>query len=463
MLNLGFNQQIKNTTMKKISVILMLATALYGCKGKDKLFVNPNSPVMGTPSTMLTEIEVATINSFEGDINRTGSIYIQHHVGTTVGQGQEAQEYSITQQEQDNNWTQLYATLNNCKQLRDNFGAARPYYDGITEILMAMNISLITDTYGDAPYTQALLGDANLYPAFDAQQSIYTNVQTMLTDAINKLSMADTSNLELPSTDLIYAGDPAMWTKAAYTLKARYLNRLSNKSTYDKAAILAALAKGLSSNADDAMGPHDAASGQNQWYAFQNSRQNYILACKTLVDSMKLRPSDLRLYFYFDSTGLGTVVGSPVSPTTVKASPFGNYLAGDAATSTPLVTYMEAKFIEAEVKVRQSDATASTALNDAIKASATKVSGGTYSGASIATYTAANINLSRVMYEKWIAMYGQTEAYADYRRTKMPNLIPNPDGAVPTIPSRFPMSQQERNTNPNVISLPITTPVWWAQ
>lgn len=449
--------------MKKASIVLFLAVALFGCRGKDKLFVNPNVPVLGTPATMLTEIEVATINSFEGDINRTGSIYIQHHVGTSVGQGQEAQEYAITQLEQDNNWTQLYATLNNGKQLRDNFGAANPYYDGITSVLMAMNLALITDTYGDAPFSQALVGDANLYPAFDAQQTLYATIQSLLDNGIAKLSVAAADNLELPSSDLIFAGDPALWTKTAYTLKARYLNRLSKKPGFDKAAVLAALSKGISSADEDCMGPHDAANGQNQWFAFQNNRTNYILACATLVDSMKLRPNDLRLYYYFDSSTQHGVVGSPVAPTTVNASDFGSYLAGSASTPTPLVTFMEAKFIEAEVKASQADPTAADALNDAIKASASKASSGAYSGADIATYTIATTNVNRVLYEKWIAMFGQTEAYSDYRRTGVPHLIPNPEGAQPTIPGRFPMSQQERTTNPNTISLPVTTPVWWAQ
>ncbi|MEO6833702.1 MAG: SusD/RagB family nutrient-binding outer membrane lipoprotein [Chitinophagaceae bacterium] len=449
--------------MKKIAIVAALAVTLFGCRGKDNLFVNPNSPVLGTSATMLTEIEVATINSFEGDINRTGSIYIQHHVGTNLGQGQEAQEYAITQLEQDNNWTQLYATMNNCKLLKENFGATRPYYDGITSILMAMNLGLLTDTYGDAPYSESLVGDVNLYPKFDPQESIYVAIQGLLDDAITKLATAPADNLETPGADMIYAGDPAMWTKAAYTLKARYLNRLSNKPGYDKAAVLDALSKGISSSDGDAMGPHDAASGQNQWYAFQNARTNYLVACETLVDSMQLRPNDLRLYYYFDSTGFGGVVGSPVAATTTSASPFGAYLAGGAATPTPLVTYTEAKFIEAEVKARMGDASTATTLNDAIQASAAKVTGGVYNGVNIATYTAATATLSRVMYEKWIAMYGQTEAYSDYRRTGVPKLIPNPEAALPTIPGRFPMSQQERTSNPNTISLPVTTPVWWAQ
>ena len=449
--------------IKYFSVITLGLILLGGCRGKEKLFVDPSSPGAATPATQLTEIEVATINSYEGDINRIASIFIQHNAGTD-GQSVESQVYSNTQQGQDNNWAQLYATLKNGKELRTNFGAKNPYYDGITEILMVMNFGLLTDIYGDVPFTEALQGGGNFYPKFDQQEAILSQFQVMLDDAIAKLALPASDNLEIPGDDdLIYSGDIDKWTKAAYTLKARYLNRLSRKPAYNATAILTALSNGIQSAGDDMMGVHGGDNGQNQWYAFQNNRPNYMFANATLVDSMKLRPTDERLYYYFDSTGIGDVIGSPLSPTTTNASLIGAYVAGSPDVSTPMITFAEAKFIEAEAKVRSGNATAFSALNDGIQASAALSTGGSYTGANIATYTAGNTNLHAVMYEKWIAMFGQVEAYNDYRRTGIPALTPNPSGAIPTIPGRFPMSQQERNGNPNTIALPISTPVWWAQ
>lgn len=458
-------------SIKYLSLAVISAAILCGCRGKEKLFVDPTASGIGTPATQLTEVEVATINSYEGDINRTGAVFIQHMEGVD-GQSIEAQEYALTQNGQDNNWAQLYATMLNADQLRKNFGSDRPYYDGIAEILMVMNIALTTDTYGDVPFTEALQGEKNMFPHFDPQQTIYSLMLGMLDDAITKLAASASDNITTPGADdIIFGGDVELWTKTAYTLKARYLNRLSNKPEYNPAAILDALSKGISSSDEDCMGVHDAVNGQNQWYAFLNARA-YLRACATLVDSMKKRPTDLRLYYYFDSTYTGgEVVGSPVATPDPDASYYGLYLAGDITNAiggdptvpTPMVTYMEAKFIEAEVKARMGDAGAATALNEAIMASCLKVTQGAYGGSDIATYTPANTNLGRVMYEKWIAMFGQNEAYADYRRTKLPALVPNPNAALPTIPERFPMSLQETTTNPNVVNLPVTTPVWWAQ
>jgi hypothetical protein len=71
--------------------------------------------------------------------------------------------------------------------------------------------------------------------------------------------------------------------------------------------------------------------------------------------------------------------------------------------------------------------------------------------------------MGRIIYEKWLSLFGQPEAYSDYRRTGYPNLTPNPQGQISEIPKRFPVPQDERVNNPNAPSPAITSPVWWAQ
>jgi hypothetical protein len=142
---------------------------------------------------------------------------------------------------------------------------------------------------------------------------------------------------------------------------------------------------------------------------------------------------------------------------------WGAYLFGDdSVTQAPLVTNFEALFIKAEVLARQNDADAADALNNAIKASYLKVTGA--DGTAIATYTLLNTDLSRVMYEKWIAMFGQCEAYNDFRRTGFPILTPNPNGATDghAILKRLPTPVTERTANPNAPVPSILIPVWWA-
>jgi hypothetical protein len=59
-------------------------------------------------------------------------------------------------------------------------------------------------------------------------------------------------------------------------------------------------------------------------------------------------------------------------------------------------------------------------------------------------------------------MYGQIEAYADWRRTNLPALTPNANGAVNVIPRRLPTVIDERLYNKNAIVISdIKLPVWW--
>jgi hypothetical protein len=129
-----------------------------------------------------------------------------------------------------------------------------------------------------------------------------------------------------------------------------------------------------------------------------------------------------------------------------------------------LVTFHEAKFLEAEARSRLGQ-DASTALNEAIKASVAYVTRGTNDGAAQASYTAATATPTAIMTEKWKAMFGHIEAYNDIRRTGIPLLRPRPKsvGAILNyIPKRLPTPSREIDSNPNAIFISLDQPVWWA-
>lgn len=456
-----------NIKLLTLASILTLGVGLLsGCKRGDSFFISPNSPVEVTPGLTLTAIQVSTFNSYEGGLVKDASILIQQNAGVD-GQSLPINNYILGENEFDNQWAQLYQALYSCKDLQTKYGAANPYFSGITDVLAAMNWGMLTDLWGDIPFSDALQGKGNNYQSkYDPQEKVITGIIALLDDGIAKLGQPADANELLPgSADLVFGGDPASWIKAANTLKARYLNRLSNKPSYNPAAILTALSNGITSTDEDFISVHGDGPGEsNQWFDFQGNREFYIVAALPFVDSMSLRPTDLRLNAYFtayDSTGVR--VGSPIDVTTSNASEWGDYLAASSATNVHLVSFMEAKFIEAEVKARQGAADASTALNDAIKASCTLATAGAYDGSDIATYTSANTTVDRVIYEKWIALFGSVEPYNDYRRTGFPKLTPNASGRLPVIPKRYPTPQGERVANPNAPTVSLTTPVWFAQ
>jgi len=459
----------------KISAAVITCTALLftGCKKGEQYYTNPNLPTSGTLQNMLTALEVSTMNSYESEIARSTSALIQHSAGVD-NQAIQVNNYSLLENQLDISWGQLYSAINTGEILA-NKATTSPRYRGIAKVCLALNWGLLTDIWGDVPYSEAVRNVR--FPKYDSQEDVLNGIQSILDEAITDLQSTNAENIIIPGADdVIFSGDAAKWRKTAWTLKARYLNRLSNKPGYDPVAILDALSKGILSSADDCMTKHGkTGSDANQWWAFQRQR-TYYRAAKPFVDSISLRPLDARLGKYFHPYN-GSIVGSPIDATTQLASLWGSYLIGpadDAATpflegnaevSTPLVTNFEALFIGAEVLARQNNALAAEALNNAIKASCIKVTGGNFDGAAIANYTAGNTDVSRVMYEKWIAMFGQCEAYSDYRRTGMPKMAINSAAVTPAfvIPKRFPTPTLERTANPNAPVISILDPVWWAQ
>lgn len=454
---------MKNKKSYIIAAFALLITGLPSCKKGDDLYISPNSPLSVTPQTLLTAIEVGTFNNLESGTARIASIFMQHNSGV-VAQSIAHEQYNPTESDMDNYWNGLYTNMVNCKILSKDFGQANPYYKGMSNVLLAMQLGVATDMWGDVPYSEAFQGaEGNLTPHFDPQSSVLSSIQSLLSEAITLFAIPSENNHILPlNDDLIFGGDIDLWTKAAYTLKARYYSRLSKKAGFDPTIMLGYLSQGIASNADNLYAVHGSGGTEfNQWYAFLNDR-GYMVASQVLIDSMG-NMTDPRTPFYFDASG-GSAVGNPLGDFNDAVSYWGPYLASGPDKHVPLVSFAEAKFLEAEAKARLGDATAFTTLNDAIKASVSEVTEGADDGTSIATYTVVNTSVHTVILEKWKAMFAQpVEAYSDYRRTGFPVLTINPSALRAYIPKRLPTSQQERTGNPNAPTPDLGTPVWYAQ
>lgn len=460
--------------MKKIFLILTMPVILFGsgCSGwVDDVSTSPNSPTEVTPALLLTVSEVAMQSLYTGQLARTSSILVQHSAGNDF-QMIDVRDYKITEQSNTNEWKTFYAdALINQQELINVAGDENPYYRGIATVLKCMTIGLATDFYGDVPYSQALKGleatEAALNPAYDSQESIIAAIQSELNGAITDLSAPSTANALLPAADdFIHNGDVTMWIKAAYMLKARYANRLSQRDATGSAndALAFLTSAGLTSNADNTNAIFGINGNElNPWASFNTTRANYIKMGEFFIDMLE-STSDPRLPQYAtldDGGGYSGVPKNSVDPTASNTGP----LYSSNANPLPLLTYYEMKFIEAEAKLRLGDAGgAAAAHNDAVKANILATLGApdaAYEAAN-ASETAGSITLDKIMTQKYIAMFTQCEAWADYRRTGLPALTPNPDAIVGGIPVRFPTCIDERlyNSSATVIG-DILAPVWW--
>ena len=137
------------------------------------------------------------------------------------------------------------------------------HYLGAAKAIRAMGFMLMTDWYGEMPYTEAL-GEA-VTPVFDDGKTIFEGCLSDIEEAIKYLKMEQpTTATPLKNGDSWNDGDVDKWLKMAYGLKARWLNNLSKKSKlYDPDAILEALNQAPKTNGDNTVVNHQDVSGDN--------------------------------------------------------------------------------------------------------------------------------------------------------------------------------------------------------
>ncbi len=95
----------------------------------------------------------------------------------------------------------------------------------MARILQAYAFMVLTDEYGDIPYTEAGKGyiDLNFFPAYDAQQDIYNSILQELSAASSALNPA----VRIETADVLYGGNIDLWKKFANSLLLRAGMRLS--------------------------------------------------------------------------------------------------------------------------------------------------------------------------------------------------------------------------------------------
>lgn len=456
--------------MKKIifaALALMVATS--ACQKQfDEYGVNPNAPETASAALLLSGAEVATFATYSGQLARIGSVLAQQTAGNQF-QYETYGQYVITEADITNEWRTIYnGTLINAKTLLDTYGEGNPYYSGMTKVLMALNFGAATDFWGDVPFTEAAQGlQGNFQPKYDKQEDVIKGIQQLLDEAIAELSQPQSANQFLPGADdLIFKGNVAAWINAAYIIKARYANRLSQIDPAGSAAqVLANLSKTKPDQPDMNAVFYDIAGSFNQWYDFLSNRAGYIKMGKFFVDYLKTTNDPRLTYFVAQDENGGYSGLAPEESDKTAASDPGPAVASPDSP-TPLATYVEAKFLEAEAQLRSGKAAeAAAAYNEAVAAAVKRTTGSAISAAfkqQTASETAASISLEKIINQKYVALFTSTESYNDWRRTGFPRLKPNQNSQQKAIPLRLPTSQEERNYNRNAtVVSDIYQAVWW--
>lgn len=403
-----------------------------GCK-KDYFDLNENPNQVTTPSLpslLSTATHKTGINSY--NVGSITSTYVQYLANPS------ASAASDIYQEVDHTgtWDALYYAMADITDLKTlSIAQGSHDYTGVANILLSYHLSLVSDLWGDAPFSDAFSPNT-LTPAYDTQEDLYEAGLVLLDSAIAQLARPGSIIVLSTANDLIHKGVKANWIKTAYALKARMLIKVSKTSSYDAASVLSALDKAYTSNADDA----GMASFilRNPWA--QVARNNAGLTLSGWLSEQFIDHLNGTTYGIFDprirkitdanatpthGLWIGTVNGAgnrPPGNNTVKDE---NYIAISSpwtADIAPvlLVTYAELKFIEAEAALIADPARAYTAYLAGINANMDKlqVPAGTERTDYLTAASVGSASLTRelIMKEKYVATYLNPEAWNDARR-----------------------------------------------
>ncbi len=224
---------MKKYKFQKISLTLLLTLFMFSCHDLTELNVNPNGV---TPDKAHPNLVLSTV------LSETGLEFVRLNFdNVSGGLMQHTQKDGWAGAHNDYDWggSQSWSTWYNI--LRDNqFVYERSVelgfemHQGIALVMKSMLFGLITDLWGDAPYSMALKGaeggQANTFPVFDSQEDIYNGIIADLEKANTLLSKTAAQYTASPgSVDIYYGGNPTKWRKLANSLMLRYYNRISSK------------------------------------------------------------------------------------------------------------------------------------------------------------------------------------------------------------------------------------------
>lgn len=223
--------------IRNISLGLLLGSALLASCTKDfkEINTNPNSLPETRPELLLESAIYTVRKANQTREHRLVHEMMQVHV-TTVN-SDEIHRYIIRPSESDYMWNNWYLELTNFKDTYENAsklvslpgGAYNYSYMGMARVMEAWVTSLITDTYGNVPFTEANRGrtDGIFQPKFDLQEDIYDSLFVRLEEANALFALNNALPANLMQRDPLFGGDINKWRRFGNSLYLRLLMRAS--------------------------------------------------------------------------------------------------------------------------------------------------------------------------------------------------------------------------------------------
>ncbi|WP_339714877.1 SusD/RagB family nutrient-binding outer membrane lipoprotein [Cyclobacterium amurskyense] len=475
--------------MKKIFISLFAAMLMTSCVDNLEDFnVDQKRATNVPPETLYTgAVKELTDVITTPDVNVNNyRFYVQHW--TTTQYLDEPRYNMTTRLIPQNVWQALYrdvlADLKESKRLieADELAEENKKNNQLAqiEIMEVYAWSVLVNTFGNVPYSQALDSDNSL-PSYDDAATIYNDILTRLDAALNRIK-TDYSGFE--DGDILYKGNMENWIKFGNSLKLKLAMVIADVSPGPAQSLVEAAAPNVfTSNMDNGAFPYLNAPPNNNPVSEEinslfTSRQDYV-AANTLVDAMN-ELNDPRRSFYFtqvDGEFKGGKYGFSNSYSDFSTI---NSIITDPTFEALLMDYSEVEFLLAEAVERGFNVggTAEEHYNNGVTASISYWGGTADEIADYLTQTEVNYSTAtgdwrqKIGNQKWISLYNRGyDAWLAWRRLDAPNLQPPLIEGVSTlvIPKRviYPVNEQTLNgTNRSAAGQAIggddgATYLWW--
>lgn len=491
----------RNNRFHKL-LLLTLVGLLGACTtGFEELNTDPNRPKEITPGVLLGQLQYRIIGTSMSSARNFTHELMQVDAPRASTSGVGLHRYVVNPGA--GVWGTFYAYLTDIEDLyaiADRLN--EPNYEAIALVYKSWAYSILTDLYGDVPYTQATkAATGNFKPAFDKQQDIY---KQLLTDLETANTLFDDTKALTYAGDLVYNANALSggknlgiqkWRKFANSLRMRLLLRISKREgevavTQQLTAMLTDPVKYpvFTSNADEAIFRYP---GTFPYYnPYFNARQvdwrDGTYFTKFFLGKLNADNDPRRAVWSTPITVNGATVYQGIESgyaTTTEYAVGRNSSYTDALKTLPqlgvMLPFAEVEFMKAELALRglPTGKTAKAHYEAGISASMTQWGAAMPTGflqqPGVAYDPTATTNkqLEQIMLQKYYAyFFVDYQAWFEKRRTGYPVL---PRGAgIPAenkFPNRVPYPTYLQSLNPEGLAGAVASmggdnsdiAVWW--
>lgn len=483
---------------KHILPIILGATLLNSsCNHFEEMNTDPNNIDRVVPGSLITPLiyDMATYGTnrsydFTWQLMQVGFPYPSTAVGV--------HRYDITPTAGNGTWNRCYTWLRSIKEIEESATEAnQPVYLAVAKTLEAFTVSILTDAFGDVPYSEAIkLDDGISLPKFDEQKDIYNTLIQKLEEANDIYATAEG---EMTGNDFLFENDRTRWQKFNNSLLMRIILRASKKAemrSYDRLIEIINNPEKYPVFSNNEEAAIVKINGQSPFEYGWGRRQDYTLnetKAEFFVDLLNSLEDPRRPYFMSTASTIppGTDLGYKGIP--AAHDPAATF---DFTPSIPnpdlmipaepgtviheiLFPYAEVEFIKSEVFLHFGNLDkAEEAYINGTKAGITQWNGNPKPSVTDEYFTNElakfDGTLERIMTQKYLALYMcDYQQWFEHRRTGYPTLPKTEfmlnDGEMP---KRFMYHDRLSITNPenyqNAVSKleygdsPLSR-VWWDQ